>query len=75
MMEQYQLFDAYLQKSKAIRAFCEKREQLLFECIRMSISTDGKIHWLETVGREVDAVASLIEALSADRKPPLSLNG
>ncbi len=73
-MEQYQLFDEYLQKSKAIRKFCEDREKMLFESVRMDIPKEGTIHWLQSVGREIDVVASLIERLSADRKPPLSLN-
>ena len=37
MMEEYQLFDELLKKSKSIRAFCEDREKMLFESIRMDI--------------------------------------
>jgi hypothetical protein len=72
MMEQYQLFDEYLQKSKAIRKFCEDRELMLFESVRMDLPIDGKIVWLNAVGKEIDAVASLIERLSVDRKPHLN---
>ena len=52
MMEQYQLFDELLMKSKAIRAF-----------------------WLNSVGAEIDEVASFIERLSADRERHLTLKG
>ena len=72
-MEEYQLFDEFLKKSKAIRAFCEHREQMLFESIRMDIPIDGKIVWLEAVGKEIDQVVYYIEKLSADRKPPWNL--
>lgn len=75
MMEQYQLFDEYLMKSKAIRAFCEDREKLLFESIRMDIPIDGKIVWLKAVGKEIDEVASYIDRLSADRELHLTLKG
>jgi hypothetical protein len=72
-MEEYQLFDELLKKSKAIRAFCEDREKMLFESIRMDIPIDGKIVWLKAVGAEIDVVLSQIEKLSADRKLHLSL--
>ncbi len=41
----------------------------------MDIPVDGKIVWLNSVGREIDAVASYIEELSAVRKPQLTLKG
>lgn len=72
-MEHYQLFDEYLRKSKAIRKFCEDREKMLFESVRMDIPKEGTIHWLRSVGREIDDVVSLVERLSADRKPHLHL--
>lgn len=75
MMEQYQLFDELLMKSKAIRAFCEDREKMLFESVRMDIPIDGKIVWLKAVGKEIDEVTSYIEKLSADRKQHLTLKG
>lgn len=75
MMEQYQLFDELLMKSKAIRAFCEDREKMLFESIRMDIPINGKIVWLNSVGAEIDEVASFIERLSADRERHLTLKG
>ena len=37
-MEEYHLFDEYLKKSKIVRKFCEDREKMLFESIRMDIS-------------------------------------
>ena len=73
MIEEYQLFDELLKKSKAIRAFCEDREKMLFESIRMDIPINGKIVWLNSVGKEIDEVVSYIEKLSADRKPHLNL--
>jgi|SaaInlStandDraft_6_1057023.scaffolds.fasta_scaffold99723_2 hypothetical protein len=71
-MEEYHLFDEYLKKSKSIREFCNNNEKLLFESIRMDIPTDGKIHWLNAVGCEIEKVISYIEKLENDRKPPLS---
>ena len=43
-MKEYELFDELLQKSKFLRNFCDDREKMMFEIIRMDISTDGKIH-------------------------------
>ena len=60
-----------LKKSKAMRAFCEDREKMLFESIRMDIPINGKIVWLNSVGKEIDEVVSYIEKLSVDRKPHL----
>ncbi|WP_429082673.1 hypothetical protein [Aeromonas veronii] len=73
MMEQYQLFDEYLMKSKAIRAFCEDREKLLFESIRMDIPIDGKIVWLKAVGKEIDEVRKLVEELAESRLSSMTL--
>ena len=73
MMEQYQLFDELLMKSKAIRAFCENREKMLFESIRMDIPIDGQIVWLNSVGREIDEVKSLIDRLAENRLPSMTL--
>ena len=70
-MEHYELFDAYLKKSKLIRDFCEDREKMLFESIRMDIPTDGKIHWLNAIGAEIDKVVAYIDQLAMDRKPQL----
>lgn len=72
-MEEYQLFDELLKKSKAIRAFCEDREKMLFESIRMDIPINGKIVWLEAVGREIDEVRNLIERLAEVREPSMTL--
>lgn len=71
-MKEYQLFDELLKKSKAIRAFCEDREKMLFESIRMDITIDGKIVWLKAVGREIDEVRNLIERMAEARD--LSMN-
>ena len=73
MMEQYQLFDEYLMKSKAIRAFCEDREKMLFESIRMDIPIDGKIVWLKAVGREIDEVRNLIVRMAEARDLSMTL--
>ena len=73
MMEQYQLFDELLMKSKAIRAFCEDREKMLFESIRMDIPINGKIVWLNSVGKEIDEVRNFIERLAEVRMPSLTL--
>ena len=72
-MEEYKLFDELLKKSKAIRAFCEDREKMLFESIRMDIPINGKIVWLEAVGREIDEVRNLIERLAEVRMPSMTL--
>jgi len=72
-MEEYQLFDEYLQKSKAIRVFCEDREKLLFESIRMDIPIDGKIVWLKAVGKEIDEVRKLVEELAESRLSSMTL--
>lgn len=67
-MEEYQLFDELLKKSKSIRAFCEDREKMLFESIRMDIPINGKIVWLNSVGKEIDEVISYIDKISIARK-------
>lgn len=72
-MEEYQLFDELLKKSKAIRAFCEDREKMLFESIRMDIPINGKIVWLNSVGKEIDEVRNLIERLAEAREPSMTL--
>ena len=72
-MEEYQLFDELLKKSKAIRAFCEDREKMLFESIRMDIPINGKIFWLTSVGKEIDEVRNLIERLAVVREPSMTL--
>ena len=72
-MKEYELFDELLQKSKFLRNFCDDREKMMFEIIRMDISTDGKIHWLESVGSEIDRVLSFIERVSVERTSHLHL--
>ena len=71
-MEEYKVFDEYLQKSKIIRAFCEDREKMLFESIRLDTSTDGKVIWLDAIGKEIDKVIATIDQLTADRELPQS---
>ena len=46
---------------------------MMFEIVRMDLNAEGKIHWLESVGSEVDRVLSFIERLSNDRKSHLNL--
>ena len=72
-MGEDQLFDELLQKSKSLRDFCDDREKMMFEIVRMDLNAEGKIHWLESVGSEVDRVLSFIERLSNDRKSHLNL--
>ena len=72
-MKEYELFDELLQKSKFLINFYDDREKMMFEIIRMDISTDGKIHWLESVGSEIDRVLSFIERVSVERKSHLNL--
>lgn len=72
-MKEYELFDELLQKSKFLINFCDDREKMMFEIIRMDISTDGKIHWLESVGSKIDRVLSFIERVSVERKSHLNL--
>ncbi len=73
-MKEYELFDKLLNKSKELRKFCDDREKMIFEIIRMDIVEDGKINWLESVGVEIDRVLSFIEKLSNERKSHLNLN-
>lgn len=72
-MKEYGLFDELLKKTKSLKNFCDDREKMMFEIIRMDISTDGKIHWLEAVGSEIDRVLSFIDRVSAERKSHLNL--
>ena len=72
-MKEYELFDELLQKSKSLRNFCDDREKMMFEILRMDISTDGKIHWLNSIGYEIDKVLSYIDRLSNERKSHLNL--
>jgi len=72
-MREYKLFDELLCKSKAIRNFCDDREKMMFEVIRLDISTEGKIHWLESIGVEINVVLSYIEKIQNEREPYLNL--
>ena len=72
-MEEYKLFDELLTKSKTLRGFCDDREKMMFEILRMDISEEGKIHWLESVGSEIDRVLSFINRVSEQRKSHLNL--
>lgn len=67
-MEEYKVFDEYLQKAKIIRAFCEDRERLLFQSIRIDTSADNKITYINSVGKEIDKVGELIEEMMTKRK-------
>jgi len=72
-MEEYILFDELLQKSKYLREYLDQNEKMMFEILRMDIKTDGKVHWLEAVGKEINRVTSYIERLSNERKSFLNM--
>ena len=67
-MENYELFGDYINKSKMIREFCEKNENLLFETLRMNIPSDGVKGYLISIGREIDSVLEFIDKLETDRE-------
>ena len=67
-MENYELFGEFINKSKQIRQFCEKDENLLFEALRMSIPSDGVKGYLISIGREIDSVLEFIDKLETDRE-------
>ncbi len=71
-MEEYEVFDEYLKKTQLIRAFCEDREKLLFESIRIDTSTEGKVIWLNAVGKEIDKIIATIDQLTGERELPQS---
>lgn len=72
-MKEYEVFDTYLQNSKKIREFCNDREKMMFEVLRMDLSEEGKIHWLESIGLEIIGVLELIGTVSNERKSHLKL--
>jgi len=39
----------------------------------MDLDTDGKVHWLESIGVEIDRVMDFIEVISSKRKYHLDL--
>ena len=67
-MENYELFGEFINKSKQIRQFCEKNENLLFETLRMDIPSDGMRKYLTSVGKEIDLVLEFIDKLETDRE-------
>ena len=67
-MENYELFGEFINKSKQIRQFCEKNENLLFETLRMGIPSDGVRKYLTSVGKEIDLVLEFIDKLETDRE-------
>ena len=67
-MENYELFGEFINKSKQIRQFCEKNENLLFETLRMNIPSDGVRKYLTSVGKEIDLVLEFIDKLETDRE-------
>ncbi len=73
LKEEYILFDELLQKSQLLREYADQNEKMMFEILRMDIKTDGKIHWLEAVGVEINSVITHIERLSNERKYFLKL--
>lgn len=72
-MREYEVLDKYLKVSKHFRDFCNDREMMMFEVLRMDISEDGKIHWIESIGNEIDRVLSFIDRLESERKSHLNL--
>ena len=64
----------YLKKVKSIRDYCENRECLLFNSIRIDTSTEGKIIWLNGVGKEIDAVCEFINNLENTMKSSLGID-
>jgi hypothetical protein len=72
-MKEYELFDEYLKVSKTIRDFCDDREKMMFECLRMDLSNDAKIHWLESVSYELKRVNAYIVRLTNERKSHFNL--
>lgn len=72
-MKEYETFDIFLKKSKQLREFCDDREKMMFEVLRMDISVEGKIHWLESVGVEIERVLSFIDRLESERKSHLNM--
>jgi len=73
MKQEYALFDEYLKKSKSIRNFCDDREKMMFEVLRMDLSEEGKIHWLNSIGYEIDKLLSLLNIMENERKSYLNL--
>jgi hypothetical protein len=73
LKEEYIVFDELLQKSKSLREYANQNEKMMFEILRMDIKTDGKVHWLETVGREMISVLSVIEKFASERKNFLAM--
>ena len=71
-MENYQIFGDYINKSKMIREFCEKNENLLFETLRMGIPSDGVRKYLTSVGNEIDLVLDFIEKMKTDRESDIA---
>ena len=73
-MKEYEILDKYLKVSRTFREFCSDRETMMFEVLKMDISEDGKIHWIESIGNEIDRVLSFIGRLESERKSHLNLN-
>ena len=67
-MENYEIFGEYIDKSKQIRQFCEKNENLLFETLRMDIPSEGIRKYLAAVGKEIDEVLAYIDKLKSERE-------
>ena len=67
-MENYEIFGDYIDKSKRIRKFCEKNENLLFETLRMDIPSEGIRKYLAAVGKEIEIILDYIERLRANRE-------
>ena len=73
MMKEYKVLDKYLKISKTFREYCSDREMMMFEVLIMDMSEEGKVHWLESIGNEIDRVMSFIGRISNERKSHLNL--
>ena len=51
-MKEYEIFDDFLFIFKKIREFCDDREKMLFESIRMEISTDKVLSFIDRLSNE-----------------------
>ncbi len=71
-MENYEIFGDYIDKSKQIRQFCEKNENLLFETLRMDIPSNGVRKYLAAVGKEIEIILDYIERLKANRESDIA---
>jgi len=46
---------------------------MMFEVLIMDMSEEGKVHWIESIGNQIDRVMSFIRRISNERKSHLNL--